>query len=205
MMGADCERIFSGIESVRSAAQSAVISFSASTAYQITSRAQHAGMGSGECTPTEREVPVGNPMTGVSAAMSAMSGDVGNMAALGSSLYTTTGSFNNSVGSPWTEIANLQSAVSSAEAYAGSHAPFNYVGEKAGMLAMLNMVLSAAVDAKWALATYHDYVQRGYDNVYNGNNPSITFQETVVREGIGNVKQDYDENVNVPPESIDPF
>lgn len=205
MMGKDCERIISGIDAVKAAAQASITSFSYETAYQLISREQHAGLGTGPCRPEEVEKPASNPMSSVSAAMAALNPDCGKMDTLSSTLYTGTPTFNNSLGSPWGELSNLQKAVADAEAYAGSFAPFNYVGEKAGMLAMLNMVMAAAVDAKWAMAVYHDYVQRGYDNIFNGNEPSITFQETLEREGIGNVKQPYTENVNIPDPPLDPF
>lgn len=205
MMGADVERMVSGVDAVKAAAQAAITSFSGVTAYQLISREQHAGLGTGPCRPEEIEVAGGDPMSAVSSAMSAMSGDCGKMDSLGGSLYTSTGSFNNSLGSPWTELSNLQKAVADASAYSGAHSPFNYVGEKAGMLAMLNMVMTAAVDAKWAIITYHDYVQRGFDESYNGKQPSVTFRETIDNTTNGNITQDFDENVRVPTPSIDPF
>ena len=57
MMGADVERMISGIESVRDATDAALISFAEATAYQLISREQHAGLGSGPCRPEEIEVP----------------------------------------------------------------------------------------------------------------------------------------------------
>lgn len=205
MMGKDVERVASGIDAVKNAASAGIVSLASATAYQLVSRDQHAGIGTGVCHPHEIEVPDGDPMAAVSAAMSAMSDDTGKVAAIGSDNYVGTTSYNNSTGSPWTEMAKLQEAVAQGAAYSGAHAPFNYVGEKAGMLALLNMIMSAAVDAKWAIITYHDYLQRGYDNKYNGNEPSVTFQVGLNRESVGNVDQDYEENVNIPRPSADPF
>lgn len=206
MMGADVERMISGIESVRDATDAALISFAEATAYQLISREQHAGLGSGPCRPEEIEVPAGNPMTSVSAAMSGMGSDCGKMDTLESGLYTSSSLFNNGLGSPWNELTKLQKAVAAGEAYAGAHAPFNYVGEKAGMLALLNMILSAAVDAKNSMTIYHDYIQRGFDNQFNGNKPSIDFDGSKIGDKTtGNLKQEYEENVNIPQASIDPF
>lgn len=205
MLGADIERMMSGINSVKEAAESAIISFSSTIAYQITSEAQHAGYGYGTCNPTEKDVSGGDPMSAVTSAMSSMSSDVSKMSSLESSNYTDSTSFNNSIGSPWTELKKLQSDVDAATSYASSHSPFNYVGEKAGMLAMLNMVMSAAVDAKWAIQIYHDYVQRGYDCNYNDKTPSVTYTTGINKKSIGNLDDDYSENVNLPQESIDPF
>lgn len=205
MMGQDVERMVSGIEAVKDAAIAGIISLSNATGYQLISRETHAGIGAGPCSPEEIEVPDGDPMSAVSAAIGAMSSDCGKMDSLGGSLYTGTSNFNNSLGSPWTEMSKLQQAVSDAAAYSGAHSPFNYVGEKAGMLAMLNMVMSAAVDAKWALIIYHDYVQRGYDDAYNGKKPSITFRDGLDKETNGNLVQKYGENVNIPTKPIEPF
>jgi len=205
MMGQDVERMVAGVEAVKDAASAGIVSLSSATGYQLISRAEHAGTAGGPCAPEEIEVPAGDPMSAVSAAMGAMSGDCGKMGSLGGSLYTGTSSFNNSIGSPWTEISKLQQAVSDAAAYSGAHSPFNYVGEKAGMLAMLNMVMSAAVDAKWAIITYHDYVQRGYDDEYNGKKPSITYKDGLDKVTNGNLVQKYEENVHIPTKPLEPF
>lgn len=193
MMGQDVERMVAEVDAVRAAAQAAIISFSEETAYRLT------------CDPLETPVPASNPMSGVSSAMGAMSGDCGKMDTLNGDLYTGTTTFNNSLGSPWGEITNLQNVVAAANAYAGAHSPFNWVGEKAGMLAHLNMVMTAAVDAKWAIAVYHDYVQRGFDDKYNAKKPSVTFRETVDLVTNGNITQEFEENVRMPTPSIDPF
>ncbi|MCM1440034.1 MAG: hypothetical protein NC131_12660, partial [Roseburia sp.] len=116
MMGQDVERMVSGIEAVKDAASAGIVSLSSATAYQLISRETHAGTGAGPCRPEEIEVPDGDPMSAVSAAMGAMSGDCGKMESLGSSLYTGTSNFNNSLGSPWTELSKLQQAVADAEA-----------------------------------------------------------------------------------------
>lgn len=205
MMGPDVERMVAGIEAVKDAASAGIVSLSSATAYQLISRETHAGIGSGPCRPEEIEVPDGDPMSAVSSAMGAMSGDCGKMDSLSGSLYTGTSSFNNGLGSPWTELTKLQQAVSDAEAYSGAHSPFNYVGEKAGMLALLNMVMTAAVDAKWAMIIYHDYIQRGFDDSFNGKKPSVTFKFGLDKESNGNLAQKYNENVNIPTKPLEPF
>lgn len=205
MMGKDVERIVSGIDAVKEAAMSAVVSLAGSTGYQLISREQHVGLGTGPCRPEEIGVPDGDPMSAVSSAMGGMSSDCGKMDSLRDNLYTGATTFNNGIGSPWTELTRLQKAVSEGSAYSGAHAPFNYVGEKAGMLSILNMIVSAAVDAKWAIVVYHDYIQRGYDNKFNGNEPSISFDRDLDQKTVGNVRQDYEENVNIPRSTLDPF
>lgn len=206
MMGGDVERMTSGLDGIISAVSQAIISFAESPCYRIKSKEQHAGLGTGVCFPLEEEQPVGgDPMSGVSSAMSSMSSDCGKMSSLEGGLFTDSKGFNNSIGSPWSELSRLQDLVSSGTAYAGAHAPFKFMGEKAGMLSILNAIMSAAVDAKWALITYNDYVQRGYDCNYNDKKPSITMKTGLDKTTNGNLKQKYDENVNIPTPSIDPF
>lgn len=205
MMGNDVERIASGIDGVIEAVSAAIILFSETTAYQMESREQHAGLGTGVCFPLETEKPGGDPMSGISAAIGSMSGDCGVMDSLNEGLFTNSKGFNNSIGSPWSELSRLQNLIESGSSYSGSHSPFNYVGEKAGMLSILNMIMSAAVDAKWAIITYNDYVQRGYDCNVNDKKPSVTMKTGLDKTTNGNIKQDYDENVNIPTPSIDPF
>lgn len=206
MMGGDVERITSGLDGVISAVSQAIISFAESPCYRIKSKEQHAGLGTGVCYPLEEEHPVGgDPMSGVSSAMSSLSSDCGKMSSLEGGMFTSSKGFNNSVGSPWNELTRLQELISAGTSYSGAHTPFKFMGEKQGMLSILSMIMSSAVDAKWAIITYNDYIQRGYDQNYNGKKPSITMKMGLDKITNGNVKQGYDENVNTPTPSIDPF
>jgi hypothetical protein len=192
MMGSDIERMVSGIDSLISALDSSITGLASAIAYAIE-------------TPNfvdEKNVDAGDFTSGPGSAFSAMSGDLGNMQSLGSGLYVGTSSFNNSIGSPWTELSNLSSAMSDVT---GFSVPLLYIGPKAALLALLNKAMTRAVDAKWAIITYHDYIQRGYDNQYNGNNPSVSFENVDGTYTTGNLTQDYSENVKVPTPSKDPF
>ena len=203
MMGKDVERILSGINDVKDATISSIKSLSSVISYQIISDATHGGISTGKCEPTEKPVSISassftSPIRG---AMGGISSDCGKMNSLSSGLYTSTTSFNNSYGSPWTELNKLEEAISMAESY-GS---IDFVGQKSGLLGLLNMVLSVSIDAKWALTTYHDYIQRGYDNKYNDNTPSITTKTGIDKESDGNSAQEFEENVHIKKPSIDPF
>lgn len=207
MMGKDVERILAGINAVKDATISSIISLSNTTAYQITSSAEHAGMAYGHCTPEEEKVPssASSFVSPIRSAMNSISGDQSNMNALANGLYTSTNSFNNGYGSPWTELNKLESCIKSAETFASAHSSLNWLGEKSGLLGLINMILSVSVDAKWAIITYHDYIQRGYDCVYNGKKPSITIASGIDEVSMGNVSQKYNENVNIQEKTIDPF
>lgn len=203
MMGADVEAMISGVDGVKDAAMDAIISLANATGYQLISSAMHAGVNAGPCAPQEVPVSPGDCVSGISSAMAAISSNMGKMGGLDSGMYTGSNTFTNSIGSPWKELNQLQKAVSAATSYA---CPLNWVGSKAGLLALLNMVVQCAVDAKSAITSYHDWVQRGFDHVYNGDVPSIT--HTTDPQGgqtIGMVNQQYNDNVNIPQPSIDPF
>lgn len=197
MMGNDIERILSGIDAVKDAAANSVDALSNAVAYQLT-------------TPDhtmEQPVPVpaasfADPVT---SAMSGMSGDCSKMSSLQGGLYVNSSSFNNGYGSPWTELNRLQDAVKSVRTFASSHPMLNYVGEKAGLLGLINKAMSAAVDARWALMHFHDYVQRGYDHEYNGDTPSIVFEDGRGKESVGNINHQYTDNVRIPPKPVEVF
>lgn len=193
MMGKDCERIVSGLTAVIDSLCAGIEALAPACSYQLNTTGTHG----------EAEIP--NPASGFVAsavgAMGSMSGDVGKMASLGSSLYTSASSFNNSYGSPWTEMNRLEHAIAALPP-ADS---LTWRGDRTRLLCLMTVALNRAIDAKWAVVIYHDYLQRGYDNQYNGNEPSITLQETIDKEGIGIVPQDYGENVNMPPPITDPF
>lgn len=207
MMGNDVERILSGINAVKDATISCINSLSNATAYRLTHEAQHGGISTGSCYPVEKAVPSGASafISPIRSAMTGISDDCSKMNSLSNGLYTSASTFNNGYGSPWTELSVLESTITVAESFANSHSSLNWIGEKSGLLALLNAVLSAAVDAKWALIYYHDYIQRGYDNKFNGNTPSVTFTSGLNKESTGNIQQDFDENVHIKKPSIDPF
>ena len=207
MMGNDVERILTGINLVKEAATSSINSLSSTVAYQLISDATHGGLSTTPCAP--EEVPVPSSASGfvspIRSAMSSISSDYGKMNTLAGGLFTSVNSFNNNYGSPWTELNKLEEAIKSAESFAAAHDSLNWVGEKAGLLGLLNSILSLSIDAKWALTYYHDYIQRGYDNIFNGNIPSIKTFTGLKQQSNGNVAQQFDENVHIPEESIDPF
>ena len=201
MYGADVEQLISGADGVKEAIMQAIISLAGVSNYAINSLEYHGGISTSRCTPVEVSVPasIGG---GVSDSISAMGSQMSRLDGLSSNMYTSAGSFTNSIGSPWKEINQLKTAVNAVSSYG----TLNYVGSKAGMLALLNMALTCAIDAKQAITTYQDWVQRGMDHMYNGNTPSITHVNTVEGDrSMGMVKQDYSDNVNIPQKSIDPF
>ena len=206
MMGQDVETMIKNIENVKNVTSDSIVALSNGTAYRIVSSAEHAGDGYGHCAPVEVPVAYGDAMGPVSAAYSALEPYYGKMTTLEEDHYVESTDFHDSIGSPWNELKRLRTAVKKGEQYAAAHNPLNYVGEKAGMLAILNEILTLSVDIKWAMIYYHDYIQRGFDYMFNGNNPSLTYTNDVDgKQTIGNLKQKYEENVNIPEESIDPF
>lgn len=132
-------------------------------------------------------------------------GDYQKMCILEQVLYTSSNSFNNNYASPWTELHRLVNAIIEMKKFADAHAMLPWMGDKVALLNLLQNVLTRAVDSNRALIYYHDYIQRGYDHVFNGNTPSVTFKTTIERNSIGNLKQVYYENVNMPGDNYDPY
>lgn len=187
MMGPDVEAILSSISAVENAIENGIKSLGNNSSYRIT-------------TFEDQEQP--NSGSGYAkAAIAAMAEvDTGRMAGLKESIFTNTESFNNSNGSPWTELERLQSAID-----ACANDSVTYMGDRIRLMGLLNIALSRAVDAKWAICIYHDYIQRGYDFKYNNNTPSIKFPGENGKETTGNIASGFTDNVHVPVPSIDPY
>lgn len=214
MMGKDCERIASSIDKMIDAASEAIEAIAKLNTPPIKVKADHthSDEGAGPASRTffiEKESPssMQGPLSKVSSILTGLSEDLGKLGVLKKGLYTDTKSFNNSIGSPWTEIERLKSFIEKVASYSGE----DYVGDRSIVIALLSSVVSSAVDAKWALILYSDYIQRGFDHKFNDNEPSITFDknyqrdELDVRKTIGNRNQPIDENVHIKQGNYDPF
>ena len=104
--------------------------------------------------------------------------------------------FNNSIGSPWTEFNSMMKV---ATLYLGFISTDSYKE-------MIPILMTQILDFKCALITYHDYVQRAFDNVYNDNEPSITFtNDSRGTQSTGNVSQKISNNVSVKDVDITPY
>jgi hypothetical protein len=211
MMGSNCESILSGVTKIKESLDSAVISLANELSNSIvsidTSISVDGDSHTGSLSVSEKEKAssASSYFSTVKSAISASSSVMGQMSSLGNNMYTSSDGFNNSYGSPWTEMTKLNSVLSSVETYIGLHSNMRFVGEKSALMGLLTMASSACVDAKWALITYNDYLQRGFDNKYNDNNASITFARTKDRRTTGNITQSFTENVHIAEESIDPY
>lgn len=216
MLGNDCEKILTNINTIISAANTMTSMVINSMAGPISTTLHYGGSfpyGSDggtlnidiDAQSTENAGASVGSVYILTDATSALKSSASTMAALGSDLYSDTTSFNNSIGSPWTEMSVLSSACSNIEYYVSTNGDLEYTSQKIGLLSLLNSLITLAVDAKWAIITYHDYIQRGYDCVYNDNVPSITTKRTINEYTTGNLKQTISNNVNIAEESIDPF
>ena len=116
-------------------------------------------------------------------------------------MFGKSSEFNNSIGSPWNEFRKFNELYTRINSII---AP-TYKGGRSGLMALLSMLYASIVDCKWALTYYNDYIQRGYDNLYNGNIPSITVNRNKGKKTTGNVDQEVDNNVSVPKKSITPY
>ena len=209
MMGKDVERILAELEAVKEATIAMIKSLADRTAYQLVHYGPHDVVlipWNPPCYPLELEHPAGDSISTIIKAMDAMKSDFIQMDKMKGNMYTGAGSLLNGIEAPWIELEHLQREVNDANLYHATYAPFNYVGEKAGMLSLLNMIHTAVVDAEWVIVIYHDWIQRGYDFLVNGKSPSITWKDSVTgRQTIGNVPQSYSENVSIGGGNSNPY
>ena len=131
--------------------------------------------------------------------------DVGRLRRIENTNYVNINEFHNSIGSPWSEIYDLNERISTIREYAEKYPNLQWLGEKHSLLALMKEVSSYAVDAKWAIVHYHDWIQRAYDNTFNENEPSIYWDHFEYGNTIGNIHQEVEENVHIEDECIDPF
>lgn len=214
MMGKDCERIILSIASIINATSEAIGSISNLNVPPIKVKADHTHSddGAGPASKTEfiekeSKVSMSGPLSKVTSLLSELSPDLGKLQVLEDGLYIETFQFHNSIGSPWTEVKGLKKAIDSVLSYTGE----DYVGDRAMVTGLLNIVLARAVDAKWALILYHDNIQRGFDYHHNNKEPSIVHRKNYLEDELdvpytmGVKNQDIDENVHITKESHDPW
>lgn len=207
MMGKDCERIIKLISDIEETLTTTMINISKLNSPPIIIDGTHSHDKDGNSNKLEfieKDTPV--KLSGFLSELNSMFDiilpDLVKMNRLETGLYTDPSSFNNSLGSPWTEISKFKSAIESIKNSTNA----DYVGNRLEIITLMNIATTRACDAKWAMLLYHDYVQRGFDAKYNDKLPSIAFKQANKKdESIGNIRQDYDENVNIPKKPIDPW
>lgn len=206
MMGKDCERIIAGINRIQTELQEMVL-----TMMRISRGPIEMGRFTVICSEgskedfelKEKEIDLPDDlMSSVMAAKKDLDDDFDKMAILKKKLYTSTTSFNNCNGSPWTEMNQLKEKI---ELLDKQFSGLKFKSELLVLMPLVSSVIGIAIDTKQSMIMYHDYIQRGYDAVFNGKTPSITFKKDKTTNSIGNLNQPYAENVNIEPESLDPY
>jgi hypothetical protein len=104
-------------------------------------------------------------------------------------LYVDRSGMHNPQGSPWWELEDLNTKYNQAKEYAEAHPQLQWIGEKHALLNLLQNMVSAILNAKFAVIQYQDYLQRGYDQVHNGDKPSVTWDDFKNGRTDGNLKQ----------------
>ena len=179
MFGSSVEQLLSGINNIKDQALDAMVALASGTGYQLTHKSGHAGCGSGTCISTEVPVPYGSASSETEGALNGISENISKMKSFGDNLYVDPKKYNNSYGSPFSEIEQMKKAVQAAVSYNSNHAPFSWIGEKAAMLSLLAMVIGMASDCKQSLTTFQDSAQRAFDE--ESDEPSIQW----VRDSTG--------------------
>lgn len=207
MMGKDCERILSTIISIEDSISDSIMKLSEILNTPVIIKADHNHGEEGSITKfefkeKEDEIDISDLISEIDGSISGFNKDMKILSSLEEGLYTDKTSFNNSNGSPWSEIHRMEKSIKQLKNLVS---PGKYNGGKTGLIALMSVALASCIDAKWALIMYNDYIQRGFDAKENDKKPSITHKGSDKKETIGNIKQDFDENVNIPKESLDPF
>lgn len=206
MMGKDCERILSSFVKIENSLSNCIMKLAGllNTPVIVVGDHGHSEGGSDQFEFKEKDsgIDISDIVDNVTEAIDSFIPDIEKMSTLESDLYTGTNEFNNSAGSPWTEIHTLEKSIKRIKTLSE---PGKFVGGKSGMITLLTMALTETINAKWALIFYNDYIQRGFDAKVNSKLPSITQVGSDKKKTIGNIKQEFEENVNIPKESLDPY
>lgn len=104
-------------------------------------------------------------------------------------LYTSKENVHNSIGSPYTELYDLNDKLKNLQRWCGDHTELQWIGEKHALLNMMQLVVQATINAKYAVIIYHDYLQRGYDYCHNDNKQSVSWDDFENGRSTGNVSQ----------------
>ncbi len=133
--------------------------------------------------------------------------DIIKMKQIDKNNYVGVNSFNATYGSPWKEMYRLQDQIETVKEYGNKYPELQWIGEKHTLKSLMQLALTYTIDAKWAISMYHDWIQRGYDTMYNDNEPSITWDrfDGPTKESIGIKDQDYKENINLEKPTLDPY
>lgn len=196
MYSGDIEKLISGFDNVTKACIGELEGLSSATRYQINTEGVH-----GE---VEIAVPYTINYGSITGAASPMMTEIANTKTIGDTVYSGKNSLNTSSGSPFEEVERFKTTM---EFVTSQPATVSFVGEKAAAMSDINMLLSTAIDAKHAVIKFHDSLTRGFDSEFHGNRPSIKWNKNVKGEKtIGNKeKQPKHNNVNIPPDPIDPY
>lgn len=188
--GKDVERLLSAINTVITSGRSAANTMANAGMYQIqtriditddqllstvTSSGAH-GHGSGDHGHPPGSVILGKhrhweyeiPADTASPNSDAFLKEVGNIRAIEGKLYKPKGQVLNGLGSPYSEIYELESRLGECEA-----SPLDYIGPKHTLSEKILTAVTAAIDAKYAVITYHNALQDGYDGVHNKGKKSV--------------------------------
>ena len=72
-------------------------------------------------------------------------------------------------------------------------------------MALMQIIVSYSIDAKWSITHYQDYMQRAYDHQFNDNKASVAWEDFDKGATTGNVDQNTPGSVNVGRKNGDPF
>ena len=148
MMGKDCERMVSGIDTVIKELQFTMRKLSASVVFPIE-MAYYGTDSSDDVTIKEKELDYPLSLSSLSKILDGLKEDFTKMSKLKGDLYTDSSTFNNSCGSPWNELDNMKSAVEAV--IEATNGDITYPSQILVLMPMINVAISSAIDAKSSL------------------------------------------------------
>lgn len=83
-------------------------------------------------------------------------------------IYVPSNQMNNSIGSPYQELFRLRDSIQTAINFSEKYQYLcEYVYNSIQAIHIIHCVRTNAIDAKWAVITYADHLERGYNYVQN--------------------------------------
>ena len=215
MFGQDVERILLVLNKIKDEAANQIQSLTSISSYRLDDE-RHRHIRDGENRYTDWEISREEPQPDNAFTYSQPIVELGNnldediqkMNQIEDKMYNDINKFNNEYGSPWKELRLLKEKINNMDAYANAHPDIKWLAEKHCLMHLIQIVLSFASDAKYANLIFQDWTQRAYDNQFNDNKPSISWDNFNNPNGtIGNRGNQFvaDYNVHIRDEDNSPW
>ena len=167
MFGPDVEDWIMTLQNVRDAAEKTISELSIKVAYQLTHKGPHDAViipWQPPCYPVEEGHKIGSMLPKyLQQPMIVFNKKLIPLNVIRDQMYQSPANITNSLGSPWKELNHISDLYNELSTYEGTYTPYAFLGEKVGLVLLMNEFYTAVCEAKWPVIYYHDWLQRGYD------------------------------------------